>query len=201
MVIEKVKHTASGAKVIFENGDVAEISTDDALEMRVRSGDEIDESALETLMEKARDHFAYKRAAASVAAGETSKKALYKKLLQKGAAPESAQKAVQRLSGMGFVDDMAYACRLCENYGTARHYAKRRVLQELAAHGIGRDTALEAAETCLLPDEENIALYFEAKLRNTDFSDEKAKRRAVNALVRAGYNYDTVNAFLREYEG
>ncbi len=198
MEILDIKYKKSGSAVLtLENSVKVEIDGDDVYNMGYKKGATLTQGALSELIEMGDDYFAYKKAISAVAMGDVSRAGLMQKLRQKGAKQESAEKAVQKVCNMGFVDEQGYAERLCETYGGIKHFARRRVMQELYAHGIERDMAQLVAETALPDDRDNIERYWQAKLTKTDLSDEKSMQKAISNMLRAGYSYDVINSFLR----
>ncbi len=196
MIISDIKYKKSGSAVIFVEDEKLEINADDVFTMGLTKGASLSEDALFELRETADYYFAYKKAAAAVYAGDISAKGLYRRLKEKGATDTAAEKAVEKMRELGFVNEESYAERLCNTYGRIKHFARRRVMQELLAHGVDRDAAEEALDS-LPPDEENILCYYEQKLTRYDPQDKKV----VSSLTRAGYSYDTINSLLRNLGG
>lgn len=63
-----------------------------------------------------------------------------------------------------------------------------------------RETAENAIEGLDKAEENRIILLLRGKYRDALLGDEKAKRRAVNGLMRLGYGYGEIRDALREYD-
>ena len=77
-----------------------------------------------------------------------------------------------------------------------RSVGAERIRQELAARGIDRDVAEEAAQSAA--QDAFLAIGEILDRRYPCIQDEKTRRRAVNALLRLGYGYDDIRTVLRE---
>lgn len=196
MIISDIKYKKSGSAVVTVEGESFEINADDVFTLELKKGDSLSEDALFVLRESADYYFAYKKAAAAIYAGDISAKALYKRLKEKGATDSAAEKAVEKMRELGFVNEENYAERLCNTYGNIKHFGRHRVMQELLAHGVDRYAAEDAIEA-LPPDSENIAEFYAQKLSRLDPQD----RKVISTLLRAGYNYETINSFLNDLNG
>ena len=104
----------------------------------------------------------------------------------------------ERLAGLGYVDDAAYA--LSKSRGlTARGYGARRVNQSLRAAGVGEEEAAPARD---LAQEESVesALRFARKRRIGPFGDSHGDRaaaeRALAAMIRAGHSFRLAKAII-----
>ena len=70
-------------------------------------------------------------------------------------------------------------------------YPKRRILQELRAKGIDRETAAEAVEAADI-DDFQLALALIQKKYYNKLSDKASREKTAAALVRYGFGFDTV---------
>ena len=145
------------------------------------------------------EHFAKVKAYASLSRGDFSKKSLARRLCEKGADKEAAQEIAQLMADRGYVNDLEYAKRLCRTYSIEKHFGKRRVMQELYARGIDRETAQKATEEIALADRDNIMLLFEAKYEHTDITEQKNRKKVADALARAGYGWEDIRVCLNDF--
>lgn len=104
---------------------------------------------------------------------------------------ETAHAVVERLAEVGLVNDTAYAGRQAQNLAQYRLYPKRRILQELRAKGIDRETAEEAVEAAEI-DDFQLALALIQKKYYNKLSDKASREKTAAALVRYGFGFDTV---------
>ena len=155
-------------------------------------GKELDEQELERLNVEAGKMSAKMRAVRIVSASNVSKRDLQQRLVRKGEDPEQAKAAVAWMEDLHLVDDRATAeqvVRSCIYKG----YGLQRAKQALYEKQIPKAYWDEALED--YPDQsEKIQEFLRARL-DTD-SDEKQKKRAIDALIRRGHSYGTIKKAL-----
>ena len=108
-----------------------------------------------------------------------------------GERPPDVDSVVQRLAGLGYVDDAAYALSRSRAL-TGRGYGARRVRQSLRAAGVEEEDSRDAEE---LAESEAVeaALRFARRRRLGPFGegakDRAAIERALAAMIRAGHSF------------
>ena len=125
-----------------------------------------------------------------------SSRALYQRLLEKGAEEQDAAYAVARLQQMGFLNDGEYGKLLVRDlcrrgYGPARirQYLKEKQLDE-------PDIDIAMEDYVLLP--EKLEQYIQSKLRGQD-PDRKALKRVADGLFRRGFSWGEIQSALQNY--
>lgn len=120
---------------------------------------------------------------------------LSRKLAQRGWSGEAdapVEKLVERLAGLGYVDDRAFAASRAASLAS-RGYGERRVREALAAAGIGDEDAAEARERAR-ETAWAAALRFAERRRIGPFAPQEANRaqreKAMAAMLRAGHPLD-----------
>jgi regulatory protein len=106
-----------------------------------------------------------------------------------GSAQAAAEALVERLAGLGYVDDKAFAASRAAALGR-RGYGERRVRDALAAAGIGEEDGAEAREQAR-DSAWASALRFAERRRIGPFAQEQADRAGrekwMAAMIRAGH--------------
>lgn len=125
-----------------------------------------------------------------------SSRALFRRLLEKGAEERDAAWAVARLQKLGYLNDGEYGRLLVRDlcargYGPARI---RRYLKEKLLDPPDIELAMEAY--VLRP--EALQKYINGKLRGT-VPDRKALKRVSDGLFRRGFSWGDIRSALREY--
>ena len=125
-----------------------------------------------------------------------SSRALYQRLLEKGAEEQDAAYAVARLQQLGFLNDGEYGkllvrdlCRRGYGPGRIRQYLKEKQLD-------GPDIDIAMEDYVFLP--EKLQAYIDSKLRG-QIPDRKALKRVGDGLFRRGFSWGTVQSALRDY--
>lgn len=151
-------------------------------------GKELDEQELERLNVEAGKMSAKMRAVRIVSASSVSKRDLQQRLVRKGEDPEQAKAAVAWMEELHLVDDRATAeqvVRSCIYKG----YGLQRAKQALYEKQIPKAYWDEVLED--YPDQlGKIQDFLRARL-DAD-SDEKQKKRAIDALIRRGHSYGAI---------
>ena len=151
-------------------------------------GKELDEQELERLNVEAGKMSAKMRAVRIVSASNVSKRDLQQRLVRKGEDPEQAEAAVAWMEDLHLVDARATAeqvVRSCIYKG----YGLQRAKQALYEKQIPKAYWDEVLED--YPDQlGKIQDFLRARL-DAD-SDEKQKKRAIDALIRRGHSYGAI---------
>lgn len=152
-------------------------------------GQEIDENELLCLSENIENRRAFNQAVSYLSRRDHSERELLLKLRQKGYA-ESGENAVTKLKDGGYLDDGRFARVYVRELKDVKKFGRKRIEQELFRKGISRDIIREVLEETEF-DESGIYDIIRRKyLRH--LSDEKGRKRTVNALLRMGYSYGEI---------
>ena len=162
------------------------------MDLGLFSGKELDEGEFSALQKATKRDSARERAVRIVSSTNISKKQLFLRLKQKGETDEDADKAVEWLEELNFLDDkrtgeMIVRSALNKGYGEQRI---RQILRE-------KQIPQEYWEDLLseLPDlSPVIDKLLRQKLKNAD--DRKEVQRAVNALLRYGHSWSDIRSGL-----
>ena len=157
-------------------------------------GRELTEEEWRRLQESVGRMSAKMRAVRIVAASSVSKKDLQQRLVQKGESLEDAANAVAWMEDMHLVDD-AETARQVVSRCIAKGYGLQRAKQALYEKKIPK----QYWDDALLdyPDQvAHIVAYLRSRL--DDESDQKAVKKAVDALLRRGHSYSEIRTALRQ---
>lgn len=132
---------------------------------------------------------------------------LRRKLRERGWAgdkPPDVEGLVERLSGLGYVNDQAYALAKARSLA-GRGYGERRVGQALSAAGIGEEDAAEARDYASAEAVES-AVRFARRRRFGPFGDTvdidpRLRERHLAAMVRAGHSFRLAKSILQMEPG
>ena len=163
----------------------------EVLELGLRPGLELTEKKLAELREACEYWAVRRKAAALIAQRAMSAGELRRKLCQKGADPQLAERAAAWLTELGAVDEMAYAAMVVRHYA-AKGYGRRRVEQELRRHELPRETWEEALKE--LPDSrEQLDALVRRRLSGGP-PDRAGLKKLADSLLRRGYGWEEVRA-------
>lgn len=139
---------------------------------------------------------AYQRALGLLVRREHSRKELTRKLQAKGLDAGDAEAALDVLSRQDFQNDDRFAEALARTRASSG-YGPMRIRAELATHGLARETLDMALEACdrdwLATARDLIARRYARK----DLGDPAQRRKAVDFLLRRGFDQRTAIASAR----
>ena len=197
MIISSIKRNSPGGlSVILEDGEEIKTTLGVVTDLRLFSGRDLDDSALEDLRLASRRALARDRALAIVSQRQMSRRELGGKLRDKGVDEETAAWCVDWITEHGFIDEEAYAAAIARHYA-AKGYGEGRVRQELMRRGIPREL-FDDAFAAMPEGDEKLDRFIAARLRDPDDRDEVRKLSA--ALYRRGYSGEEIREALRRHK-
>ena len=197
MIISTIKQNSpSSLSVILEDGEEIKTTLGVVTDLRLFSGRDLDEAALEDLRLESRRALARDRALAIVSQRQMSRRELGTKLRDKGVDEETAAWCVDWITEHGFIDEEAYAAAIARHYA-AKGYGEGRVRQELMRRGIPREL-FDDAFAAMPEGNEKLDRLIAAKLRDPD--DRDAVRKLSAALYRRGYSGEEIREALRRHK-
>ena len=143
---------------------------------------------------------AYQKALELLVRREHSRRDLKRKLGLKGADPEEAAAAIEKLAGQGYQDDARFAASFARDRASAG-YGPVRIRQELAGHGLDRDQVQAALEACETDWSASAQAQITRRFRPAELEDPTRRRKAVDFLLRRGFDLESAWASVRAGEG
>ncbi|MBQ1675551.1 MAG: RecX family transcriptional regulator [Oscillospiraceae bacterium] len=191
--VEKSKHKQGRVLVYPEEGELLRITEAELLPFGIYPGAELSDEQVDALREAARCSETKLRAARMASSRMLSKKELTDRLRRKGADPDEAAEAAERMEELGAVNDSAYAGVVVRHYA-AMGYGRGRVEQELYRRGIPKELWEEALAE--LPDSADaIDAFLRGKLKGRK-PDRAELKRLSDALLRRGYSWNEIRPAL-----
>ena len=199
MRLEKIEALSEDKLLLhLEDGSKLRCGPQEMLDFRLRSGMELEERTLEDLREACAYWAVRRRAAALAAEKAMSAGELRRKLREKGASPEMAQKAAAWLLDLGVLDERAYAAMVVRHYA-AKGYGRKRLEAELYRRELPRELWEEALEE--MPDAgAQLDALVRKRLGDTT-PDRKEIGRLASSLMRRGYSWEEVRAAIARNRG
>lgn len=164
-------------------------------ELGVKTG-EITLVYAETLLEAGRLCGAICRGISMLGYGDQSARRLAYKLTAKGVDRDTAARAVAYLTERGYIREES-TTTLRARQGVNKGWGERRIREDLMAHGFTREAVEEAMEDISDTDwEENCAEAIRKKYGEIP-EDRGERQKLIAAMVRLGYDTDTVKEAMR----
>ena len=143
---------------------------------------------------------AYQRALGLLVRREHSRRDLARKLAQRGIEPAEAEAAVERLAGQGYQDDQRFAESFARDR-CAAGYGPVRIRVELAGHGLAEDAIQAALAACEADWPALARRQVERRWRAAELADPARRRKAVEFLLRRGFDQDAAWSAVRAAPG
>lgn len=138
---------------------------------------------------------AAQKALALLARCEQCRSGLERKLLQKGYSKDTVEGVLDALEERGLLDDLRFARAWLNSRRIGHFEGRTRLLSELAARGIGKETAKKAVDGFFEEfDEEEIC----ARAVKKFLSQGKSGEKLMVSMIRAGFSYKMAANVLRE---
>ncbi|GGA71431.1 regulatory protein RecX [Arenimonas soli] len=139
---------------------------------------------------------AYQRALGLLVRREHSRRDLSRKLAQRGVEPAEADAAVERLAEQGYQDDSRFAASFARDRAGSG-YGPVRIRVELAGHGLGEDAIQVALDACEADWPASARRQVERRWTAAVLADPNRRRKAVEFLLRRGFDQDSAWAAVR----
>ena len=158
---------------------------------KFRNYKEINEEELTELLNAVSFRRAYNKGLDFLSRRPYGTKELIKKLCEKGHEKISAEKASERLTELGLLNDEEFARILANDLLNRKNYSIKRIKQELLFRGIDREIVENTIESLDNDPTSRIIMLIKKKYINK-LGDEKGKKRTIDALMRLGYSYSDI---------
>ena len=197
MRIDRLKTTPDRAGrywVTFEDDTKLALYRQTVEDFGLYTGMELTEGEYEKLLSAAGAMSAKMRAVRIVSATNVSRKDLEQRLVRKGEDPVQAKEAVAWMEDLHLVDDRNTAEQIVHSC-ISKGYGLARAKQALYEKRIPKEFWDEALEN--YPDQmEKILRFLRSRLDGD--SDEKQKKKAIDALIRRGHSYGVIRQALNQ---
>ena len=184
-------------RVSFSGGETMKLSPALIADHGLYTGRALDESETEALLRDVKKAEAKQRAVNIISATTVTGRELSDRLRRRGASDADADEAVRWLTELNLLDDAKTARQIVER-GVRRGYGERRIRQMLYEKKVPR-AHWEAALSVLPPPEGPIDDYLRAN--PFDAADPKQRKRAQDALIRRGFDWNDIKSGLRRFGG
>ena len=191
--VEQQKRNPERVNVFVEGHYAFSLEALLAVELGLRQGQVLDAARLEDVLHRDEVSRAVEAAVNLLSYRPRTETEFRQCLVRKGYDAELAVEAIERLRGMGYVNDADFARFWVQNREQFKPMGARRLRYELLQKGVDRQTADEVIEETLPSEEDDAAFRVaRAKLRTYSGVDYPTFRRRMGGfLARQGFTYET----------
>lgn len=188
---------ASQLTLVFEDGSTLKTSSFVAADFGLYPGLELSEEEMGQLKAAISRAKTRERAVRAVATSSLSERELQKRLVQRGADSRDAEEAVEWLKELHLMNDADTAAQLVRSAAN-KGYGRARIQNLLYEKGIPKELWADALSE--LPEMDSaIDKFLHQKLDGRQL-DDKTVKKAVDALLRRGHNWQEIKAGLARYK-
>ncbi len=182
--------------VRFDDGSTMRLYRQTVEDHGLYTGMELDDGQMEALRTDAGQMSAKMRAVRIVSASSVSQKDLQQRLIRKGEDPKQAAEAVEWMVDLKLVDDAETAAQIVRRCAS-KGYGIARAKQALYEKRIPKSYWEDALED--YPDQtDKIVDFLRARLGVE--SDERERKKAIDALMRRGHSYSEIRSALQQLD-
>ena len=192
MTLERLEVLSEDQIVLhFLEGGTLCCGPGEILDFSLRPGRSLEGEDWEKLQDACAFRAVRRQAAELISRRAMSAGELRRKLREKGADPLHAEKAAERLTELGAIDEGAYAAMVVRHYA-AKGYGRKRLEEELYRRELPRETWEEALAA--LPDSREVLDALVQKRLRSAPMDRKGLKKLADSLLRRGYGWEEVRA-------
>ncbi len=181
MKIKKIQRN----KLFLDTGEVLDVNRGIILEYSLSQGMEVDESLYEEVVFGA----ALSKAYFLISRRDYCRKEMEIKLGMKFSRKDIVQKAVEKLSQQGYIDDYAYA----KSYILHKRYGRKRIEYELRQKGVGPEVIFSAYKESDMDEKNEIK-------RTLHKISHKDREKKITYLARRGFDLEDIISELKKYD-
>jgi regulatory protein len=184
---------------IFVDGKYAFSLSDTALlDSKLVNGQELTEAEVKRFKQVSEDDKLYNNALAYATLRPRSSWEMEQYLRRKKCAPALEKKTLDKLSGIGLIDDDNFARSWVANRRLLKPVSKRKLLQELRAKRVPDAAAKKALDEDEADEQAVLAELITRKRKQTKYKDD---RKLMQYLAGQGFNYGDIKDALSGLPG
>jgi regulatory protein len=163
------------------------------LEAKLASGQELTADQVKAYKQLSADDKVYSNALRYAAMRRRSRWEMESYLMRKDASPALANQILNKLSDLGFIDDLAFARAWVENRHLLRPTSRRKLQQELRAKRVSNEIIDKVLREDQTSDLEELKAVIARKRRQAKYQDDT---KLMQYLARQGFGYDDIKSAL-----
>lgn len=181
----------------FSDGSEVKLSANAVADLGLYQGRELSDDELLALISGVSFTKCKERALRIIGMRPMSRKELRDRLIEKGETPENAEKTVDWLLRLHYLDDAQYAGMVVRHYA-AKGYGPRKIKNELYRRKVPRELWDEAMEE--RPEDSGMVYKLLCRKLKTDAPDRTEMKKATDALFRRGFSWEKIRSAVERFK-
>lgn len=198
MEITEIKKIGKGKRyyLFIDGRNEGDFESEVLARHKLKTGDEIDRESLRKLKVENGDLAAFDRALGVLEKGMKSEKGIRDYLSGKGYLDECIDRAIDKLTEYGYIDDEVYAENFIRTYSLSK--GRKKIKYDLLSKGVAGEIVEAKLEEIFQPEDEDELCFRLAEkfLKNKDF-DLKTKEKLYRHLASKGFSFDIISSVVR----
>ncbi len=191
----KQQERLKGRYSVFVDGKYSfSLSDTSLLDARLSVGQELTGEDVNQYKQLSLDDKVYGNALRYAAMRRRSAWEMQSYLRRKQASPDLARQIMDKLTNLGFIDDLAFAQAWVENRHLLKPTSKRKLQQELKAKRVSNEVIDQVLRDDEVEDAGELQTMIARKRRQTKYQDDE---KLMQYLARQGFGYEDIKNALR----
>jgi regulatory protein len=200
--IEAQKHATTRYSIFLDGEFAFRIGRDLLLESGLAKGEHLDRERLDAILARDAIDRALSTAMRALDQRMQSSRELHTRLMRKGFEPETIDRALEKLSEYGYLNDERFAELWIENRLAHRPRGKRMLEQELRQKGIDRQTVDETVAAMDIDDQAAALELARKRMKSVQgLPLDEQKKKLTGMLARRGFDYGVIRTTLETVLG
>ncbi|HEX2944552.1 MAG TPA: regulatory protein RecX [Clostridia bacterium] len=175
------------------------ISEEDYISLNLYEEQELTQETIDYIKNTLNYHEAKSRAVRYLSMKLRTEKEVRDKLSDEGYDDDCADKVVNELKAIGYINNQLYAQKYIFDRSKLKPISKRLMKKELVFRGISEETADEVLQDWKVEDSSVAESLLKRKFGKYDLNDKKILKKAMMFLTHRGFSSDTIREALRDY--
>jgi regulatory protein len=195
---ERSKKNKNRLSVCIDGKFAFTISEDDYISLHLYEKTEITEETLDYIKNTLNFREAKARAVRYLSMKIRTEKEVRDKLISEGFDHDCADKVVDELKAIGYINNKLYAQKYIYDRSKLKPLSRKMMKMELMSKGIQEDTIDEVLADWKVEDSAVAERLLKSKFGKYDLNDEKILRKAYMFLAHRGFSADTIKEVIRD---
>ena len=183
---------------VFIDGEFAfSVSIDAVIKYRLKEGLLLSNTQIQEITQEEEKNYAFSLGLKYINKAFKTKKQVKTYLISKEISYNSVKFAIEKLTDLGYLNDVEYAKQYIETYSNSQ--GKRMVDYKLMMKGVNKEDIESAYTSIEIPSKENAKLIAEKRLKNKEINRENILK-TYRYIVSKGFSFEEAEYAVKEFK-